>query len=116
MSIEQYVEHQTSDASRPNVQCRTLCGRADFKAAREMIDKHIHLLGAVELLGMFTQALGEALGVSLDVGKDNTTCGDRLKRESLDPSLISRLQSANVEDYKLWTYVIEKNLVRGLAL
>jgi hypothetical protein len=116
MSIQQYVEYQISYEWRQNVQCKTLCGCPDFRSAKEMISKNIHLLGAVELLGMFTRALGEALGVSLSVGRENTTPRDRWKRESLDPAAISKLQGANVEDYKLWTYVIDNNLVSGPPL
>ncbi len=60
-----------------------------------------------------TEALTEALGVPLEVRNDNASPDQRPRREDLDAALLSKLQACNVEDYKLWTHVIEQNLVRG---
>ena len=113
MSIAEYVDAHVNDASRHNWQCRKLCGGPDFDAARAMAQRQVDLLGAVELIGLLTEALTEALGVPLEVRNDNASPDQRPRREDLDAALLSRLQACNVEDYKLWTHVIEQNLVRG---
>jgi len=113
MSVAEFVDAHVNDTSRHNWQCRKLCGSADFGAARAMAERQVDLLGAVELMGVLTEALSDALGVPLQGRTDNASPDQRPRREDLDATLISRLQSCNVEDYKLWTHVIEKNLVRG---
>ncbi len=113
MSLAEYVDAHVNDASRHNWQCRKLCGSPDFGAARAMAQRQVDLLGAVELIGMLTDALTEALGVPLEVRNDNASPDQRPRREDLDATLLSRLQACNVEDYKLWAHVIEQNLVRG---
>jgi len=62
---------------------------------------------------MLTRAIGDRLGVPLDIRSDNLSPDPRPKREDLDASLLAKLQSCNTEDYKLWAWVIESNLVRG---
>ncbi len=113
MSMADYVDEYVGDASRHNWQCRQLCGTDDFGAARAMAQEHIDLLGAVELMGLFTRTLADELGVPLETRTDNASPDQRPRREDLDAALVSKLQACNVEDYKLWTYVIEENLVRG---
>ena len=113
MSVAQYVDAHVNDASRHNWQCRMLCGSPDFVAARAMAQQQIDLLGAAELIGPLTEALAQALGVALEVRYDNASPDQRPRREDLAPALLSKLQACNVEDYKLWTHVIERNLVRG---
>jgi hypothetical protein len=113
MSIAQYVDAHVNDPTRHNWQCRMLCGSPDFLASRAMAQQRIDLLGAAELIGPLTEALAHALGVTLEVRYDNTSPDQRPRREDLDPSVLSKLQACNVEDYKLWTHVIERNLVRG---
>jgi Sulfotransferase family len=113
MSMAEYVDEYVGDASRHNWQCRQLCGTDDFGAARTMALQQIDLLGAVELMGLFTRTLSDDLGVPLDTRTDNASPDQRPRREDLDAALVSKLQACNVEDYKLWTYVIEMNLVRG---
>lgn len=113
MSIAQYVDAHVNDASRHNWQCRMLCGSPDFLAATAMAQQQIDLLGAAELIGPLTEALAQALDVPLDVRYDNASPDQRPRREDLDPALLSKLHACNVEDYKLWTNVIERNLVRG---
>src|SRR4030095_9783089 len=113
MSIAQYVDAHVSDASRHNWQCRMLCGSPDFLAARAMAQQQIDLLGAAELIGPLTAALGQARGAARGVRYDNASPDQRPRREDLDPALLSKVHACNVEDYKLWTNVIERNLVRG---
>jgi hypothetical protein len=113
MSMAEYVDAFVEDVPRHNWQCRQLCGTDDFSAARAMARKQIDLLGAVELIGIMTRALADALGVPLEIRTDNASPDQRPRREDLDATLLSKLQACNVEDYKLWTYVIEQNLVRG---
>jgi len=113
MSVAEYVDSQVSDPTRHNGQCRRLCGAGDFHAAREMALRHIDVLGALELIGMLSRAIGDRLGVPLDIRSDNLSPDPRPKREDLDASLLAKLQSCNTEDYKLWAWVIESNLVRG---
>jgi len=113
MSIAQYVDAHVNDASRHNWQCRMLCGSPDFLAARAMAQQQIDLLGAAELIGPLTEALAQALAVPLDVRYDNASPDQRPRRDDLDPALLSKLHACNVEDYKLWANVVERNLVRG---
>ena len=113
MSDAQMVDDHVSDPSRHNWQCRKLCGAADFRAARDMARKHIDLLGSVEMIGLATAALGERLGVSIDLRSDNLSPVAQPCRDDLEPALLARLQAANLEDYRLWAWVIDQNLARG---
>jgi len=113
MSVEAFVDDYERDTSRHNWQCRKLCGVADFHAAIAMAQKQIDLLGAVEMIDLLHAALGEQLGTRLDVRTDNRSQDPSPRRDDLEPALLSRLQAHNVEDYKLWAYVVERNLVRG---
>jgi uncharacterized protein with von Willebrand factor type A (vWA) domain len=113
MSVAQMVDDHVGDPSRHNWQCRKLCGVADFRAARDMAQKHVDLLGAVEMIGLVTAALGERLGVPIDLRSDNLSPVEQPCRDDLEPALLARLQASNVEDFKLWAWVIEQNLVRG---
>ena len=78
-----------------------------------MAQKQIDLLGSVEEIAVLTNALSERLGVPLDLGTENRSLLEHPKRSDLDAALIGRLESCNVEDCKLWAYVIESGLVRG---
>jgi hypothetical protein len=78
-----------------------------------MAQQHIDLLGSVENIAMLTRAIGERLGVTLDLGIENRSTLQNPKRSDLDPALLARLESCNVEDRKLWAYVNERALVRG---
>ena len=113
MNVAEYVDFHVNDKSFHNLQCRKLCGTGDFQAAMDMAQTHIDLLGSVEQLGALATALGDRLGVQLDVGTDNKSHDQHPKRSDLDSSLLARLQYCNVEDYKLWAYVVEKNLACG---
>jgi Sulfotransferase family len=113
MTVDDYVAAHVADDSRHNWQCRKLCGLPDFAAAKAMVERQVDLLGAVELFELFTDALADALGVPLDIRTDNASPDRSPRRDDLDATLISRLQACNVEDYKLWTHVIERHLLRG---
>ena len=113
MGIAGFVDHYVAETARHNGQCQFLCGSGDFLAAREMAQKQIDLLGSVEDIAMLTQALGERLGVPLDLGMENRSMLEHPKRSDLDAALLARLESCNVEDCKLWAYVNERGLVRG---
>ena len=113
MSVAQYVDAHVSDESRHNWQCRKLCGSPDFGAALAMAQRQIDLVGAVELIAPLTESLSEALGVPLEARNDNASPDQRPRREDLDGGLLSKLQSCNVEDFKLWASVIERGLLRG---
>ena len=113
MGIAGFVDHYVAETARHNRQCRSLCGSGDFLAAREMAQKHIDLLGSVEDIAMLTRALGERLGLPLDLGMENRSTLEHPKRSDLDPGLLARLESCNAEDLKLWAYVNERGLVRG---
>jgi len=113
MGIAGFVDHYVAETARHNRQCRSLCGSGDFLAAREMARKQIDLLGSVEAIAMLTKDLGERLGVPLDLGVENRSTLEHPKRSDLDPGLLARLESCNVEDRKLWAYVNERGLVRG---
>jgi hypothetical protein len=113
MNVAEYVDYHVNDRSRHNWQCRKLSGTDDFRAARDMAQTHVDLLGAVELMGMLTKALGDRLGVPLDIGVDNRSQDPHPRRDDLDSALLAKLQSCNAEDYKLWAHVIEKNLACG---
>jgi hypothetical protein len=113
MGIAGFVDHYVAETARHNRQCRSLCGIGDFLAAREMAQQHIDLLGSVENIAMLTRAIGERLGVPLDLGIENRSTLEHPKRSDLDPALLARLESCNVEDRKLWAYVNERALVRG---
>lgn len=112
MSLEEYVEFQEAESNR-NRQCRMLCGHADFIEAKRWVLEHVNLLGAVESMNIFLAALGELLETQLTIGKENQTKIVRTKRDDITSSLCSRLLNANIEDYKLWAWVIENNLIRG---
>jgi hypothetical protein len=113
MGAADYVDYYVADTPRHNAQCRVLCGSGDFLAAREMAQRQIDLLGAVEQIALLTDALSERLGVSLNLGMENRSLVDFPTRSDLDAALIARLESCNVEDCKLWAYVSERGLVRG---
>jgi hypothetical protein len=112
-SVAEYVDFYVAETSRHNGQCMLLCGRGDFQAAREMAQKQIDLLGSVEQIALLTSALSDRLGVPLVLGRENRSVVEHPKRNDLDPALIAKLQSCNVEDCKLWAYVSESGLVRG---
>jgi hypothetical protein len=113
MTADEYVAAHVADAARHNWQCRKLCGIPDFAAAKAIIDRQVDLVGAVELIGTFTEALAQALGVPLAIRSDNRSPDASPRRDDLGATLIARLQACNVEDYKLWAHVIERHLVRG---
>ncbi len=113
MTVDEYVTAHAADTARHNWQCRKLCGLPDFALAKAMVERQVDLLGAVELIDLFTDALADALGVPLDIRTDNASSDKSPRRDDLDATLISSLQACNVEDYKLWTHVIERHLVRG---
>jgi len=113
MTIDEYVAAHVADAGRHNWQCRKLCGTPDFALAKAMVERQVDLLGAVELIGLFTDALADALGVPLDIRTDNASSDSRPRRDDLDAAVVTKLQTCNVEDYKLWAHVIERHLVRG---
>ena len=112
-SIADYVDYYVAETSRHNGQCMLLCGSGDFQAAKEMAQKQIDLLGSVEQIARLTNALSDRLGVPLVLGRENRSVVEHPKRNDLDAALIAKLQSCNVEDCKLWSYVIESGLVRG---
>lgn len=113
MGVAEYVDYYVADTPRHNAQCQVLCGKGDFLAAREMAQRQIDLLGSIEQIALLTKALGERLGVPLDLGRENYSVVEHPKKGDLDAALIAKLQSCNVEDCKLWAYVIERDLVRG---
>ena len=113
MSVAEFVDHCVAETARHNGQCQFLCGSGNFLAAREMAQKQIDLLGSVEQIALLTNALSERLGVPLDLGMENRSVVEHPKRSDLDAALISKLESCNAEDCKLWAYVIERGLVRG---
>lgn len=113
MTVDEYIAAHAADASRHNWQCRKFCGVPDFAAAKAMIDRQVDLVGTVELMGEFTEALADALDVPLAIRSDNRSPDASPRRDDLDAAQITRLQQCNVEDYKLWAHVIERHLVRG---
>jgi hypothetical protein len=113
MTVAEYVDAHIADAARHNWQCRKLCGTPEFAAAKAMVERQVDLLGAVELISLFTDALADVLDVPLDVRTDNASRDSSPRRDDLDPALIAKLQACNVEDYKLWAHVIERHLVHG---
>jgi hypothetical protein len=113
MSVAEFVDHCVAETARHNGQCQFLCGSANFLAAREMAQKQIDLLGSVEEIAVLANALSERLGVPLALGMENRSLLEHPKRSDLDPALIARLESCNVEDCKLWAYVSGSGLVRG---
>jgi hypothetical protein len=113
MGVADFVDYYVAETARYNAQCQFLCGSEDFLAAKEMAQKQIDLLGSVEQIALLTNALSERLGVPLDLGTENRSVVEYPKRSDLDATLIAKLQSCNVEDCKLWAYVIERGLVRG---
>ena len=80
-----------------------------------MAQGHVDLLGSVEAMGAFTKALGERLGLSLEPRLDNRSLVQSPTRDDLESALLAKLMSSNVEDYKLWAYVMEGNLIHGHA-
>ena len=66
-------------------------------------------------MGMVTDALSDALGVPLEGRTDNASPDQRPRREDLDAALLSKLLACNVEDYKLWTYVVERTWCAATA-
>jgi Sulfotransferase family len=113
MTPAEYVDYHVADLARHDWQCRRLCGEPRFAAARDMVLRHVDLLGAVEAMGAFTEALRERLGAPVDVGTDNRSADQHPKREDLDATLVARLQAANAEDCKLWEWVMAEGLIRG---
>ena len=113
MTIDEYVATHVADGARHNWQCRKLCGAPDFAAATAMVERQVDLLGAVELIGLFTDALADALDVPLDIRTDNASSHATPRRDDLDAALVAKLQACNVEDYKLWAHVVERHVVRG---
>ncbi len=114
-SLGDYVDDHIRDVARHNVQCRKLCGAESFQDARKMAQGHVDLLGSVEAMGAFTKALGERLGLSLEPRLDNRSLVQSPTRDDLESALLAKLMSSNVEDYKLWAYVMEGNLIHGHA-
>jgi len=78
-----------------------------------MARKQVDLLGSVEQIAVLTDALSERLGVPLALGTENRSLLEHPKKSDLDPALVARLESCNVEDCKLWHYVSGSGLVRG---
>lgn len=113
MGVADYVDYYVADTQRHNAQCKLLCGSGDFLTAKAMAQKQIDLLGSVEQIALLTKTLGERLGGPLNLDRENRSVVEHPKRSDLDAALIAKLESCNVEDRKLWTYVIESGLVRG---
>ena len=113
MSIADFVDQHVADTARHDWQCRKFCGAGDFAAALAMIERHVDLVGTVERMALLTTALGERLGVTLDLRRDNISPDAHPRREDLDPALLAKLLACNAEDRKLWSYVTERDLVRG---
>jgi hypothetical protein len=78
-----------------------------------MAQKQIDLLGSVEQIALLTNALSDRLGVPLVLDRENRSLVEHPKRNDLDAAMITKLESCNVEDCKLWAHVIKRGLVRG---
>lgn len=113
MSPAEYVEFCVADTVRHNAQCSRLSKGGDFESARDMARRHVDLLGSVEQIALLTAALGERLGITLHLDRENRSPVGYPRQSDLDQSLIAKLQSCNLEDCKLWAYVNAHGLVRG---
>lgn len=112
LSLEEYVQLQEAEPNR-NRQCRMLCGNADFGQARRWALGYLSLLGAVESMDTFLAELSGLLNIPPTIGQENQTKIARIRRDDMPSSLCARLLNANIEDYKLWAWVIENRTIRG---
>jgi hypothetical protein len=90
-----------------NVMCRRICGKPNYKMARERIENDFWMVGMSEYLGEFVDALLERLGKPAQETPDLGSDMDKYQEEIADSSLVAEIFENNVADAKLFAYMNE---------
>lgn len=90
-----------------NVMCRRICGKPNFKMAKERIETDFWMVGMNEHLGEFVTALLDGLGEPQEELPLLKSDADRYAEELKDSELVAEIRENNNHDIKLFDYMNE---------